>query len=54
MPATTTVPYFSTWGASTGTGSGGSQIGGALSSSITFNSQGTLTVAAAGATIQAS
>lgn len=45
IPATTTVNFFSTWGAVSGTGSGGYQIGGPLSSTITFVTAGTLTVA---------
>ena len=54
VPASTTVAFFSTWGAASGSGSGGYQIGGALSTSITFNSQGTLTVAVGGLTLTAS
>jgi hypothetical protein len=49
-----TVSYFSTWGASSGTTSGGYQIGGALSSTITFVTNGTLSVAIGGLTITAS
>lgn len=53
IPATTTVDFFSTWGAVTGAGSGGYQIGGALSSTITFVTAGTLTIAIGGLTITA-
>ncbi len=54
IPASTTVNYFSTWGAVSGTGSGGYQIGGTLSSTITFVTAGTLSVAIGGLTIVAS
>ncbi len=54
IPASTTVNFFSTWGAVSGTGSGGYQIGGALSSTITFVTAGTLTIAVGGLTITAS
>jgi hypothetical protein len=49
-----TVSYFSTWGASSGTGSGGYQIGGALSSTVTFVTNGTLSVAIGALTLSAS
>jgi hypothetical protein len=48
------VDYFSTWGASSGTGSGGYQIGGALSATIDFVTNGVLTVAIGGLTLTAS
>lgn len=51
VPASTTVAYFSTWGASSGTGSGGYAIGGALSSSVTFNTAGQLVVPASNLTL---
>lgn len=54
VPASTTVAFFSTWGAASGTGSGGAQIGGALSSSVTFGTAGTLTIAIGGLTLTAS
>lgn len=54
VPATTTVAYGSEWGAVSGTGTGGFQIGMALNASITFNTQGTLTVAIGGLTLGAS
>lgn len=54
IPAGTTVNFFSTWGAVSGTGSGGYQIGGALSSTIDFVTAGTLTIAVGGLTITAS
>ena len=54
IPASTTVNFFSTWGAVSGTGSGGYQIGGALSSTIDFVTAGTLTIAIGGLTITAS
>lgn len=49
-----TVSYFSTWGAATGSGTGGYQIGGALSSTINFVTNGTLSVAVGGLTFTAS
>ena len=51
VPASTTVSYFSTWSLIT---SGVYQIGGALSSTITFGTAGTLTVAVGGLTLTAS
>jgi hypothetical protein len=54
VPAATTVAYFSTWGAATGTTGGGSMIGGALNTSVTFNSQGTFSVAVGGLQLSAS
>ena len=54
VPTTTTVAYFSTWGAISGVGTGGVQIGGALNASVTFNSQGVLTIASGGLTLTAS
>jgi hypothetical protein len=54
IPSGDTVDYFSTWGASSGTGSGGYQIGGALSASIDFTTAGTLTIAVGGLTLTAS
>lgn len=47
------VSFFSTWGANAGTGSGGSQIGGALGSTITFTTNGVLSVAVGGLTLSA-
>jgi len=49
-----TVDYFSTWGAATSTGGGGYQIGGALSSTIDFVTNGVLSVAVGGLTLTAS
>lgn len=49
-----TVDYFSTWAAASGSGSGGYQIGGALSASINFVTNGTLSVAIGGLTITGS
>ena len=54
VAASTTVAYFGTYGAASGTGTGGYQIGGALNASVTFPSQGTLTVASGGLTVTAS
>lgn len=48
------VSYFSTWGASSGSGSGGYQIGGALGSTITFTTNGVLSVAVGGLALSAS
>lgn len=49
-----TVDYGSTWAASSGTGSGGYQIGMALSATIDFVTNGVLTVAVGGLTLAAS
>ena len=49
--ASQTVSYFSTWSAAT---AGTYHIGGALSSTITFVTNGTLTVAVGGLTLTAS
>jgi hypothetical protein len=51
VPASTTVAFFSTWSLVT---AGVYQIGGALNTSVTFNSQGTFTVAVGGLTLTAS
>jgi len=51
VPAGTTVAYFGLWSANT---SGTYAVGGALSSSQTFNTAGTLTIAAGGLTLGAS
>lgn len=51
VPASTTVAWFSTWSLIS---SGVYQIGGALGSSITFGTQGTLVIAVGALTITAS
>lgn len=51
VPGSTTVAWFSTWSL---VSSGVYQIGGALGSSITFGTQGTLTVAVGALTLLAS
>ena len=54
IPASTTVAYFSTWNTSTVSGGTGYEVGGALSSSQTFSTAGTFTIASAGLTISIS
>lgn len=51
VPASTTVAYFGLWSAST---AGTYAVGGALSSSQTFNTTGTFTIAIGGLTLGAS
>lgn len=54
IPASTTIAYFSTWNTSTVSGTTGYAVGGALSSSQTFSTAGTFTIASAGLTISIS
>lgn len=51
VPTTTTVAYFGLWTALTG---GTYEVGGALSSSQTFNTAGTYTIAVGGLTMASS
>lgn len=51
VPASTTVDFFSTWSLIS---AGVYQIGGALNTSVTFNTAGTFTVAVGGLTLSAS
>lgn len=53
VPASTTVDYFNTNSTSTISGGTGYQIGGALNASVTFNSQGTFTIASGGLSLAA-
>lgn len=54
VPASTTVAYGAEFGASSGTGGGGYQIGFALSSTITFVSAGNLVVGAGAISLSSS